>query len=243
MSQMDHFDGVSARYDELRSPREPTEVHRLLVREGALAGRRVLDIGCGTGAHAAILAGHFECDVAGVDSSEGMLAQARAKLPGADLRLGRAEELPFTAASFDAVLMAMVVHHLDRPQAFAEAQRVLVPRGRILILTTNPEAFPRFWMAGLFPSYAAVERARFPSFETLAAELRSTGFREPRPLHHRLTRHFSREEALAKLHGRYASTFDLLGEREYEAGVARAERELPQQVEYALELIVVVAEK
>jgi ubiquinone/menaquinone biosynthesis C-methylase UbiE len=243
VSQTEHFDAVSARYDELRAPREPTDVHRLLVREGAFAGRRVLDIGCGTGAHAAILAGHFGCDVAGVDSSEGMLAQARAKLPGADLRLGRAEELPFTDASFEAALMAMVAHHLDRPRAFAEARRVLVPGGRTLILTTNPEAFPRFWMAGLFPSYVAVERARFPSYEALADDLRGAGFRAIRRIDHSLQRRFTREEALAKLQGRYASTFDLLELREYEAGIARAERELPDPVEYSLELIVVVAEK
>ncbi|HEV8249985.1 MAG TPA: methyltransferase domain-containing protein [Gaiellaceae bacterium] len=241
MSQKEHFDSLADRYDELRTAREPTPVHHLLVREGELAGKRVLDIGCGTGAHMAILAAHFGCEVAGLDASEGMLAQARAKLPEADLRLGPAEQLPFADASFDAALMVMVAHHLDRPRAFAEARRVLEPAGRLLILTSNPDAFPRFWMAGLFPSYAAVERARFPSFEALESELRSAGFRHVRRIDHRVPRRFSREEALAKLRGRYASTFELLGDREYAAGVERAARELPDEVEYMLELIVVVA--
>ena len=241
MSQTDHFDALAPRYDELRAPLEPTALHHLLVREGDLAGKRVLDIGCGTGAHAAILARHFGCAPAGVDASDGMLAQARAKLPDADLRLGTAERLPFEDESFDAALMVFVVHHVDRPRAFAEARRVLVPRGRMLVVTSNPDALPGFWMASLFPSYVAVERARFPAFEALVEDLRSAGFRDVRRIDHSVPRRFTREEALAKLRGRYASTFDLLEPREYEAGVERAERELADPVEYSLELMVVVA--
>ena len=241
MSQTEHFDALAARYDRLRAPTELTPVHELLAREGELAGRRVLDIGCGTGIHAAILAERFGCKVAGIDASAGMLAEARAKLPDADLRQAVAEELPFGDGTFDAALMMLVVHHLDRPRAFAEARQVLVPGGRLLITTSNPDAFPRFWMAPLFPSYVAIEQARFPSYESLERDLRGAGFAAVRRIDHAVPRSFSRAEALAKLHGRAASTFDLLDEDEYEAGVARAERELPDPVEYPLELIVVVA--
>jgi ubiquinone/menaquinone biosynthesis C-methylase UbiE len=241
VSQTAHFDALAVCYDELRAAREPTPLHQLLVREGELADKRVLDIGCGTGAHAAILSARFGCEVAGLDASEGMLAQARAKLPDADLRLGYAEQLPFADASFEAVLMTMVAQHVDRPRAFAEVLRVVEPGGRLLIVTTNPDAFPRFWMAGLFPSYVAVERSRFPSFEVFESELRSAGFGAVRRLDHHVVRRFSREEALAKLRGRYASTFELLDDREYAAGVERAAHELPDDVEYVLELIVVVA--
>jgi hypothetical protein len=51
----------------------------------------------------------------------------------------------------------------------------------------------------------------------------------------------SREEALAKLRGRYASTLDLLSEDEYAEGVAHAERELPDLVEYDLKQLIVIA--
>jgi len=241
MSQTDHFDALAARYDRLRVPLEVTPIHELLAREGGLPGKRVLDIGCGTGAHALIFAERFGSTVSGIDASAGMVAQARAKLPDADLRQGLAEELPFPDASFDVALMMLVVHHLERPRAFREAARVLVPGGRLLITTSNPDAFPRFWMAPLFPSYADIEHARFPSFEALDADLRAAGFKSRRRIDHTVPRAFSREEALAKLRGRHASTFDLLSEQEYEAGVERAERELPETVEYSLELIVVVA--
>lgn len=125
MSQVEHFDRLAGRYDRLRAPPGVTEVHETLVREADLGGRRVLDVGCGTGVNLGILAESFGCRVAGVDSSEGMLAEARRKVPDAELRHGVAERLPFDHRSFDAALMSLVVQHLDRPRAFAEACRVL----------------------------------------------------------------------------------------------------------------------
>lgn len=239
MSQIDHFDSVAARYDRLRAPEDVTPVHELLAREGALSGKRVLDIGCGTGIHASILAEQFGCRMTGIDASAGMVRQARARID--DVQQGVAEELPFADESFDAALMMMVAHHLDRSRAFAEARRVLGSGGLLLIVTTHPDAFPRFWMAPLFPSYVAVEQARFPTFAALDRDLDGAGFHSVRRVDHTVHRSFSREGALARLRGRHASTFDLLDPREYEAGVARAERQLPETVEYDLELMIVVA--
>jgi SAM-dependent methyltransferase len=243
MSQLDHFDRIAPRYDELRSPPELEPVHALLVREGGLEGADVLDVGCGTGHHAAFLADHFGCRIAGVDPSERMLEHARTKLPDAELRRGVAEALPFADESFDAVVTMIAVHHFDRPRAFTEIRRVLVPGGRYLLTTPDPDAFTRAWMAPLFPSYVAIERARFPSLASLRRDLVAAGFADVRCQRHDVPRSFSREESLAKLRGRHVSTFDLLGEDEYQAGLERAERELPARVEYTLELLVVRAER
>jgi ubiquinone/menaquinone biosynthesis C-methylase UbiE len=241
MSQTDHFDRISMRYDELRSSGGITAMHEAIVREADLAGKDVVEIGCGTGSHLLILATAFDCHVAGVDPSEGMLGEARRKLPDADLRVGIAERLPFEDASFDAGLMALVVHHLDRPRAFLEARRILRSEGRLVIVTPDPEAFARAWMAPLFPSYVDVERARFPSLEQLECELSDAGFARVRGVPMRVPRRFSREHAIERIRGRYASTFDLLSPEEYNEGLARAERELPDPVEYVLESMIVVA--
>jgi ubiquinone/menaquinone biosynthesis C-methylase UbiE len=241
VSQIEHFDRIAARYDRLRAPPGVTDVHETLVREADLAGKHVLDIGCGTGINLRILAESFGCRVSGVDSSEGMLEEARRKVPGADLRLGVAERLPFDDDAFDAALMSLVVHHLDRPGAFAEACRILGPGGRLVIVTPEYEAFPRAWMAPLFPSYVAVEQGRFPSRPALEEELPAAGFASVRMVVVPVQRRFTRESAVERIRGRYASTFDHFSEAEYREGLARAERDLPDPVEYVLELLVVVA--
>jgi SAM-dependent methyltransferase len=241
MSQLDHFERVAARYDELRSPPGLTILHDTLVTEGDLAGKRVLDIGCGTGAALAVLAREFRCTVAGVDPTPGMLAVARRKLPTADIQQGIAEALPFADRAFDAALMMTVVQHVDRRRAFPEALRVLANGGRFLIVTPNPEMFPRAWMAPLFPSYVEIEQRRFPGRRALDAELHAAGFAAVRFRSLSVPRRFDRDYAIERIRNRYASTFDHMSEDEYRDGLARAERELPQLVEYLLEWLIVVA--
>jgi ubiquinone/menaquinone biosynthesis C-methylase UbiE len=241
VSQVEHFDRLAARYDELRGRPPESPLDRLLAAEGELAGKRVLDVGCGTGGLLLTLRDRYGCRVAGVDPSSGMLAAAREKLgPSADLRAARAEQLPFPDGSFDGAIATLVAHHLDRARAFPEIRRVLVSGGRFLVATSNPDAFPRFWLAPLFPSYVEIERRRFPSRQTLGADLRGAGFSAVRVVPLALRRRFSRAEALEKLRGRYASTFDHLDEQEYRDGLGRAERELPDPVDYVFELMVVV---
>ncbi|HEY7604198.1 MAG TPA: methyltransferase domain-containing protein [Gaiellaceae bacterium] len=240
MSQTEHFDSIAAHYDALRVPPGMTILHDTLVREGELSGKRVLDIGCGTGAALHVLAEEFGCSVAGVDPSTGMLSEARQRLPHADIRPGTAEALPFPDTSFDAAMMMLCVHLLDRAAAFAEAYRILVPAGRLLITTPDPAAFPKAWMAPIFPSYVSVEQSRFPTPEVLADELDVAGFDSTRLVRLPVDRRFSRESALERLRSRVYSTLDHLADEEVREGIARAERELPDTVEYTLELTVTI---
>lgn len=79
----------------------------------------------------------------GIDLSERELARARTRpeLADADLRLGRAQRLPFAEDSFDAVvshMALMLVSEVD--QVVAEAARVLRPGGRFAVVVGARDA-------------------------------------------------------------------------------------------------------
>ena len=114
------------------------------MREGDLTGRRVLEVGCGTGRFLDALAGRAKAW--GVDPSPEMLEVARGRVHGAGLKLGSAEELPFKDGWFERAAMWLVVHLVDRPRAFVELHRVLAPGGKLVVATFDPVHFDEFWL-------------------------------------------------------------------------------------------------
>ncbi|MET9629629.1 class I SAM-dependent methyltransferase [Lentzea sp. NPDC006480] len=113
----------------------------MLALAGDVTGRRILDAGCGSGPLLAALRGRGAV-VSGFDLSAGMLALARRRVPGADLRVADlAEPLPYADAAFDDVIASLVLHYLgDWGPALAELHRVLKPGGRLLISIDHPFA-------------------------------------------------------------------------------------------------------
>jgi ubiquinone/menaquinone biosynthesis C-methylase UbiE len=206
-----------------------------LVREGDLLGRRILDVGCGTGRWSAALAERGS-RVWGIDPSAEMVGLARQR--GVNAKQARAEALPFKEGWFERALLVLVVHVVDRKRAFAELGRVLGPDGRLAIATFDRAQFDDYYLSPYFPSIADIDRARFPSREALEDELEAAGF-APRtiPVHQRTTR--SRDWVLEQIRGRFISTLLLLDESEFADGLARAERELPEQVESEQHLLAV----
>jgi ubiquinone/menaquinone biosynthesis C-methylase UbiE len=236
------FGGRARVYDTLR-PTDETwwEAVAALVELGDLRGRRVLDVGCGTGRLAAALVDQAHAKVWGIDASEEMVAVARASVPnGVGVRRGLAERLPFRDGWFDRVTMSLVVHLVDRPRAFAEARRVVRDDGRIVISTFHPAHFATYWLNPFFPSIREIDEARFPTPAAVRLELAEAGFSgfETRRLQAELE--IGREEALARIRGRHISTFDLLPVEEIEGGTALAERELPARIVTRFDRLIVV---
>ncbi|GAB3147936.1 class I SAM-dependent methyltransferase [Amycolatopsis sp. NPDC004378] len=125
---------------------------------GDVAGRRILDAGCGSGLLAAQLRSRGAV-VSGFDSSAGMLAQARQRLgEDADLRVADlAEPLPFADGSFDDVVASLVLHYLrDWTPPLAELRRVLRAGGRLIVSVDHPFAINLLHRAaGPRPDYFA----------------------------------------------------------------------------------------
>jgi ubiquinone/menaquinone biosynthesis C-methylase UbiE len=103
-----------------------------------LKGRkRILDIGCGIGSFEEMLP---ELNIIGLDSSKEMLEEARRR-SDKKFVLGDAENLDFPDQSFDAVFMVTTLEFLENyEKAIEEAARVLVPRGKLVVMILNPES-------------------------------------------------------------------------------------------------------
>ena len=111
---------------------------RIVERLELAEGSRVLDVGCGPGRLARVLAERVgpRGSVVGLDPVAARVDVARAR-GGATFEVGRAEDLgAFADASFDAAVMSSVFHWVpDKPRALAEARRVLRPGGRLGVTT------------------------------------------------------------------------------------------------------------
>lgn len=107
----------------------PELARRLVALSGIRHGQRALDIGCGTGILTAELASILGAEnVSGVDPSEPFLSACRARVPGADIREGSAEHLPFDDNNFDAVLAQLVINYMsDVHGGLREMRRVARP--------------------------------------------------------------------------------------------------------------------
>jgi ubiquinone/menaquinone biosynthesis C-methylase UbiE len=94
---------------------------------------RVLDVGTGPG-YAAQQAAERGAVATGVDIADELLELARRRNHGIRFLRGDAEDLPFTARSFDALVCNFAINHVPRPRrAIAEFVRVLVPEGWVAV--------------------------------------------------------------------------------------------------------------
>jgi ubiquinone/menaquinone biosynthesis C-methylase UbiE len=115
----DAYDRFMGRYSVQLSP-------QLADFAGVRSGR-VVDVGCGTGALTRELVGRLGVtNVAAVDPSGSFVAAVRERLPGVDVRVATAEQLPYADGDFDAALAQLVVHFMSDPVAgLREMARVL----------------------------------------------------------------------------------------------------------------------
>ena len=208
----------------------------------ASRGRRVLDVGCGTGRLAVALA-EGGARVWGIDPSEEMLAQARAHDGGrrAQASLGR-------GASIQGRLVRGRGLPLGRPPARQAARlRRDTARSRAGRASRarhfRPESLDRFWISKVFPAIVEIDRARFPTEAQLAGELADAGFETVRTRRLTQTGRLDRGEALERIRGRYISTLQLLGDEELAEGLARRSASFGEVVEDAREWLVVAAER
>jgi SAM-dependent methyltransferase len=122
-------------------------------------GQRALDVGCGTGALAEALAALLGADsVAAIDPAQASVETCARRVPGADVRVGRAEALPFGDGEFDAALAQLVVPWMSDPARGVAEMRRVVRAGGVVAACTWDFASGMTMLRSFWDAAVAVDR-------------------------------------------------------------------------------------
>ena len=144
------FDRFTSAEDSFSDNIERPAVRRLI---GEVAGKRVLDLGCGSGTYSVWFA-QLGAQVAGLDVSQTMIELAfdRARRQGAqiDFRVADIREpLPFGDEEFDLIFTGTALHYVDDLEStMKEAARVMKRDGSLVASVLHPVSTARFQRAG-----------------------------------------------------------------------------------------------
>ena len=148
----------------------------LAAAAGVERGRRVLDVGCGTGYFARLIAESVGVDglAVGIDASPEMIAYATQRsrpISNCQFQLGTAESLSLPSERFDVVVSSLFMHHLPvdlRGTAIAEMYRVLRPGGTLLIADAQVPRAPGLRLLARIHGFDRMANA-VPDLERLIA--------------------------------------------------------------------------
>ena len=134
------YDRWSGFYDTYDNPMVFGAGHVVHALAGGVAGRDVVEFGCGTGRNLALFKQAGAASLTGCDLSEGMLAQARQRDPALVLLLqDMTQPLPLPDGSADLVLFSLALEHVEEMEApLREAKRLMRPQARLVIVEIHP---------------------------------------------------------------------------------------------------------
>jgi len=219
-----NYADISKTYDSYRSYLDG--LIKKIIELGRIShGKKVLDLGCGTGNIAWQIKNIIDADLIGVDVSLAMLKVAKSK----SLEVVRTDidnqQLPFRDSSFDTVIGAYVIHQIKNLNfMLSECYRVL--RDGVLVLLTSShkqieDQHPI--IKDFFPSYIDIDKSRFPDIHQIDYLLNSISFKDIKHEEVTVANIPIDHEYLQKVKNKYVSTYQLMSEGEFENGIAKLE--------------------
>jgi SAM-dependent methyltransferase len=147
------FATYTARRHRPDNPNDTLELPVVLELVGEIAGRRILDLGCGDAAFGRYALDRGCREYVGVDGSCNMVAAARQTLEGTPGEVAHStiEAWTYPEAAFDLVVSRLALHYIADVEAiFAQIYRTLIPGGRLVFSVEHPviTCCDRGWQTG-----------------------------------------------------------------------------------------------
>lgn len=144
------YNKIGTNYNQTRRA-DPYLAGRIFAHLSPVTKGEYLDIGCGTGNYLQALTGkgiRFH----GVDPSENMQQQAKAKNTSATFIQAMAENIPLPDHFFDGAMGVLTFHHWkNKSEGLREVNRVLKPKAKFVLFSFTPQQMRGYWLCHYFP--------------------------------------------------------------------------------------------
>jgi len=168
------YDKIGVHYNQTRKA-DAYLTSRLLHHLNPNESGVYLDIGCGTGNYTDALQ-HQGFQFIGIDPSNEMLAKAKLKNQQIEWRIGSSEKTGLEENSIDGIIACLTIHHWpDLELAFTELNRLLKPKGPLVIFTSTPKQMKGYWLNHYFPEMLKDSMSQMPSYEQVEVALTHSG--------------------------------------------------------------------
>jgi SAM-dependent methyltransferase len=219
-----NYTDISKTYDNYRSYPDSL-IKRFMALGRISAGKKVLDLGCGTGNVAWQIKNNIDADLVGIDVSPDMLQVAKSKSLEVVCTDIDNQQLPFRDNSFDAIVGAYFLHQIKNLNfLLSECYRVLC-HGALVFLTSSHKQIEDQHpiIKNFFPSYVAIDKGRFPDIYKIDHMLDSIGFKAIKHEEVAVENIPIDNEYLHRVKSKYVSTYHLMSPDEFENGVKQLE--------------------
>ncbi len=232
-----NYDEIARVYDQSRCSEAPHLEwwYAWMIEAAQLGpGKRLVDLGCGTGRLTVPLVRRCGCEAVGLDSSAEMLAKAQSREAPAGLTWiqGDMTNTGLEPESFDCALMSLVLHFIeDYVGAFREVYRLLRPGGVLLIRQPTTDEAGENAVHRFFPGALTIDRKRTPFRAELTWWLEQAGFVDIETELRVQIGYPQVDRLLTELRLRVPRALRMMSDEAFAAGLKRAEAYLAEHPE------------